>query len=74
MIYKAATGVGCDGFQPKIPLDLSRETRGILMEFFGEGVTVWEMATTSLHDDVLPDLIPKKITSERPIALLPSIG
>ena len=26
--YKAAAGVGCDGFHPKVPLDLSGETRG----------------------------------------------
>ena len=24
--YKVATGVGCDGFHPKVPLDLSQET------------------------------------------------
>ena len=26
--YKAATSVGCDGFHPKVPLDLPKETRG----------------------------------------------
>ena len=25
--YKAETGVGCDGFHPKVPLDLTKETR-----------------------------------------------
>ena len=25
---KAKAGVGCDGFHPKVPLDLTRETRG----------------------------------------------
>ena len=27
------TGVGCDGFHPKVPLDLTRETRGEVVEF-----------------------------------------
>ena len=25
-LYKAKTGVGCDGFHPKVPLDLTKET------------------------------------------------
>ena len=25
--YKGATGVGCDGFHPQVPLDLTKETR-----------------------------------------------
>ena len=32
-MYKAKTGVGCDGFHPKIPLDLTKETRGEILEF-----------------------------------------
>ena len=39
------TGVGCDGFHPKVLLDLTRETtrnRG----------AEWQMAATSLYDDV----------------------
>ena len=31
--YKAKTGVGCDGFHPEVPLDLTRETRGEVVEF-----------------------------------------
>ena len=27
-LYKAKTGVGCDGFHPEVPLDLTKETRG----------------------------------------------
>ena len=27
-MYKAKTGVGCDGFHPKVPLNLTKETRG----------------------------------------------
>ena len=32
-LYKAKTGVGCDGFHPKVPLDLTQETRGENVEF-----------------------------------------
>ena len=31
--YEAKTGVGCDGFHPEVPLDLTRETRGEVVEF-----------------------------------------
>ena len=30
---KAKTGVVCDGFHPKVPLDLTKETRVKLVEF-----------------------------------------
>ena len=26
--YKAKTGVGCDGFHPRVPLDLTKDTEG----------------------------------------------
>ena len=32
-LYKAITGVGCDGFHPKVPLDLTKETRREIAEF-----------------------------------------
>ena len=32
-LYQAKTGVGCDGFHPKVPLDLTKETRGKIAEF-----------------------------------------
>ena len=32
-MYKAKTGVGCDGCHPKVPLDLTKETRGETVEF-----------------------------------------
>ena len=32
-LYKAKTGVGCDGFHPNVPLDLTKETRGKIVEF-----------------------------------------
>ena len=40
-MYKAKTGVGCDGFHPKVLLDLTKETRG---EILGEGGAEWQMA------------------------------
>ena len=45
---KAETGVGGDGFHPKVLLDLSEESRVVLFD-------------------------PKNVTSERPIALLPTM-
>ena len=32
-LHKAKTGVGCDGFHPKVPLDVTKETRGKIVEF-----------------------------------------
>ena len=32
-LYKARTGAGCDGFHPKVPLDLTKETRGEIVKF-----------------------------------------
>ena len=32
-LYKATTGVGCDGFHPKVPLELTKETREEIVEF-----------------------------------------
>ena len=33
-LYKAKTGVGCDGFHPKVHLNVTKETRGEVVEFF----------------------------------------
>ena len=52
--YKAKTGVGCDGFHPKVPLDLTKETRGEIVELLDK-LEQWQMAATSLHNDVLLD-------------------
>ena len=32
-LCKARTGLGCDGFHPKVRLDLTKETRGKVVEF-----------------------------------------
>ena len=31
---QATTGVGCDGFHPRVPLDLSKEARAKVVKFF----------------------------------------
>ena len=52
-LYTAKTRVGCDGFHSKVPLVVTkgneRRNRGVL----GNSRAEWEMAATSLHDDVL---------------------
>ena len=69
--YKAKTGAGCDGFHPRVPLDLTKETRGEIVEFLEkvEQSGKWpQVACTSMLF-----LIPKNITSERPLALMPTL-
>ena len=69
-LYKAKTGVGCDGFHPKVLLDLTKETRGKVAEFLEKveqsGNGPQQACTTMFF------LIPKNVTSERPIALMPT--
>ena len=63
--------VGCDGFHPKVPLDLTKETRGEIVEFLEkvEQSGKWrQQACTTMFF-----LIPKNVTSERPIALMPTL-
>ena len=70
-LYKAKTGVGWDGFHPKVPLDLTRETRGESVEFLEkvEQSGKWsQQACTTMFF-----LIPENVTSERPIALMPTL-
>ena len=69
-LYKAKTGVGCDGFHPKVPLDLTRN-EGEIVEFLEkvEQSGKWppQACTTMFF------LVPKNVTSERPIALVPTL-
>ena len=62
-LYKAKTGVGCDGFHPKVPLDLTKETRGEIVEFLQKvkqsGKWPQQTCTTMFF------LIPKNVTSGR---------
>ena len=63
--------MGCDGFHPKVHLDLTKETRGKVLEFLEkvEQSGRWpQQACTTVFF-----LIPENVTSERPIALLPTL-
>ena len=68
---KAKTGVGCDGFHPKVLLDLTKETRRGTVEFLEkvEQSGRWsQQACTTMFF-----LIPKNVTSEWPIARIPTL-
>ena len=39
----------------KVPLDVTKETRGEIVEFLERGGAEWQMAATSVHNDVLLD-------------------
>ena len=69
-MYEARTGVGCNGFRPKVPFDFTKETRGEIVEFLKvEQSGKWpQQACTTLFF-----LIPKNVTSERPIARMPTM-
>ena len=59
--YKARTGVVCDGFHPKGPLDLTRETIGEVVEFVEK---VEQCGRLSQHAcTTMFGLIPKDVTS-----------
>ena len=70
-MYKAKTGVGCDGFYPKVPLVLTKETRGEMVECLEKvkqsGKCPQQACTTMFF------LIPENVTSEIPIALMPTL-
>ena len=70
-MYTAKTGVGCDGFYPKVLLDLTKETIGEIVEFLEKveqsGKWPQQACTTMFY------LIPKNVTSERPVALIPTL-
>ena len=70
-LYNAKTGVGCDGFHPEVPLDVTKETRREIVEFLEmmeqSGNWPQHVCTTMFF------LIPKNVTSERPIALVPTL-
>ena len=60
-LYKAKTEVGCDGFHPKVPWDLAKETRGEIVEFLekvGQSGTLPQQACTRMFF-----LIPKNVAS-----------
>ena len=62
---------GCDGIHPYVPLDMTKDTRGETVEFLDkvEQSGKWpQQACTTMFF-----LVPKKVTSERPIALMPQL-
>ena len=70
-LYKAKTGVGCYGFHMKVPLCLTEETTGGIVEFLEkvEQSDKWpQQGCTTMFL-----LIPMNVTSERPIALMPTL-
>ena len=75
--YKAKTGLGCDGLPrlkegaQKVHLYVTKETRGGIVEFVEnvEQSGQWpQQACTTMFF-----LIPKNVTSDRPIALMPTL-
>ena len=60
--------LGCDGLLPKVPLDLSKETRGKFVELLEkvEQSGRWPQQACA----AMFFLIPKNVTSERPNSLL----
>ena len=70
-LYIAKTGVQCDGFHPKVPLDVSEETRGENVEFLEEveqsGKWPQQACTTMFFFKL------KNVMSVRPVALMPTL-
>ena len=56
-LYNTETKINYHNFHPKAPssLDLTKETRGQVVELLEKGGTKWNVAATSLYDDVLLD-------------------
>ena len=71
-MYKAKTGVSYDGFHPKVSLAATKETREEIVEIFEKleqsGKWPHQACTTMCF------LIPKNVTSDRPIALMPTVN
>ena len=41
--YKPKTGVECHGYHPKVPLDMSKETRGEVVKFLEQSSSVGDV-------------------------------
>ena len=71
-LYMTKTGVACvTAFHLKVPLDVTIDTRGEVVEFLEKveqsGKWPQQACTTTFF------LIPKNLTSERPMALMPTL-
>ena len=71
-LCKARTGVGCDGFHPKVHLNLTKETRREAVEFSEKR---WSRVGNGRNKlaQRCSFWILEKVTSERPIALMPTL-
>ena len=54
-LYKAKTGVGCDSFHAKVPLDVTKETRAEIVEFLEKEEQSGQWPQQALHDGVVLD-------------------
>ena len=63
--------MGCHGFHSKVHLELTKETRGAILEFLEkvEQGGKWPQQACS----TMFFFVPKNVTSERPIALMPTL-
>ena len=70
---KAKTGVGCDGFHLQVPLDFDKRNErrncGEFLEKVEQSGNWPQQACTTMFF-----LIPKNVTSERPVALMPTLN
>ena len=69
---QGSDGCGMRWFSPSGAARLARRHEERNCEVRREGGAVWEMAASSLHDDVFVDS-EEHVTSERPTALLPTL-
>ena len=68
--------MGCDGFHAKVPPDLTKETRGEGVEFLDTVEFLDKVEQSGKPQQACTTmffLIPKNVTSERPIALMPTL-
>ena len=67
----AEGGVGCDGFHPRVSLDLTKVVCDELAEFLPKVEQCGGVAAAGVPYHLF--LIPKNVTSKRPIVLLPTL-
>ena len=70
--YKATTSVVCDGFRPRVLSDFSKATLEEVEKYLDKTEQCGTWPQQSCEEMFL--LIPKSITSERPLAQVPSIA
>ena len=70
-LYKEKAGFGCDGCTQESPWTRRKNEKRNCGDTGKDGAR-WKMAAACLHNDVF-FLIPKNVTSERPIALMPTL-